>query len=242
MQFQKSDGAPEAWANIIACATDTANQYNEEHGTEFKVDVTITAHLPMIINNLDPNDDEQQQALVYTTQKVTAADLENGVDLALPEMKTKDAANSDAMTSTFIFKDSLVSSTLVKYAGDETETSMNAFTGEEITTNYPLADFSSMTDVTAAVSSTEGYAAGVPKADAKFMKLAKDEAAGNYQWNYYASASEINPDFADVEDYIVLEKGTEKILAGNYKTDAVTAMFGTTYTVTNTDNLRNTFR
>ena len=226
----------EAWANIIACATDTANQYNEEHGTNFKVDVTITAHWPMIINNLDPNDDEQQQALVYTTQKVTAADLENGVDLALPEMKTKDTANSDAMTSTFIFKDTLVSSTLVRYAGSEKETSKNFSTGEDITTEYPLADFNSMTDVTSAVTTTEGYAAGVPKADAKYMKLAKDEAAGNYQWNYYASASEINPDFTDAEDYIILEKGTEKILAGNYKTDAVTAMFGTTYTVTNTDS------
>ena len=226
----------EAWANIIACATDTANKYNEEHGTEFKVDVTITAHWPMIINNIDPNDDEQQQALVYTTQKVSAEDLENGVELALPEMRTEDTANSDAMTSTFIFKDTLVSSALVKYSGEESETTTNAFTGEDVTTTYPLIDFASITDVTDGVTSADGYAAGVPKADSKYMKLTKNEETGAYEWIYYASASEINESFSDAEDYIVLEKDSEKILEGNYKVEASTSMMGTTYTVTDTDS------
>ncbi|MDO4274188.1 MAG: glycosyl hydrolase [Eubacteriales bacterium] len=225
----------EAWANIIACATDTANQYNEEHGTEFKVDVTITAHWPMIINNIAPNDDEQQQALVYTTQKLTAAELENGVDLALPEMKTTDTANSSSMTSTYIFKDTLVSSTIVKYSGEESETTTNFFTGQDETTTYPLADFASFTDVTNVVSTEDGYEAGVPKADAKYMKLVKDESGESYHWNYYASAEEINPDYSDAEDYIVLEKGTDKLYGGNLKVETATSMAGVVYTVTDQD-------
>lgn len=222
----------EAWANIIACATDTANQYNAEHGTDFKVDVTITAHWPMIINNLDPNDDEQQQALVYTVQKVTAEDLTNGVELTLPEMKTKDNANTESMTSTFIFKDTLVGSTLAKYTGEVSETSTNFFTKEEVTTNYPTIDFSSMTDVTDGVSAEAAYEAGVPKAEAKHMKLQKNTETGRYEWKYFTSAGEINPSYTDVENYIVLEKGTDKVLAGEYSVDAKTSFGRTDYTVT----------
>lgn len=225
----------EAWANIIACATDTANQYNEENGTDFRVDVTITAHWPMIINNVDPNDDEQQQALVYTIQKVTADDLKNGVDLELPEMKTEDTANSEAMTSTFIFQDSLVSSTILKYGGKEEETTTNSFTGQDVTTTYDVADFSSMTDVTEEVTVKDGYEAGVPKSDSKYMKLEKNEEKGAFEWRYYSSASEINPEFSDTEDYLVVEKGTDRLYQGNVKVEAATAMFGTTYTVTDLD-------
>lgn len=109
-----------SWANIIACAADTANRYNRENGTDFHVDVTITAHWPMIINNVAPNDPEQQQQLVYTVQPVTEDMLQNGADLALPTMKTEDEANSAAMTSTYIFTDTLVASTLVR-ASDSAE-------------------------------------------------------------------------------------------------------------------------
>ncbi|MCD8022660.1 MAG: twin-arginine translocation signal domain-containing protein [Lachnospiraceae bacterium] len=225
----------DAWSNIIACATDTANRYNSEEGTNFKVDVTITAHWPMIINNVGPNDDEQQQDLVYTIQKVTADELENGVTLQLPEMKTSDYANSSNMQSTFIFKDTLVSSTLATYAGEQTTTSMDAWSGEEVTTSYAAYDYTSLTDVTDAVSSVDGYEAGVPKADALYMRLAKDEEAGTYEWIYYSAIGEVNEAYSLAEDYIVLEAGTEKIYAGNLSVSAMTSFGMTTYTVTDQD-------
>lgn len=223
----------QAWANIIACATDTANQYNAEHGTDFKVDVTITAHWPMIINNVDPNDVEQQQQLVYTYQKVTAEDLENGAELELPEMKTQDVGNSSAMQSTFIFKDTLVSSTLVQYAGQESETVEDS-SGNQSTNTTDYLDYNSFADVTDSVSAVDGYAVGVPSANARYMRLDKAED-GTRSWTYFNSVSELNESLMEAEDFIVLDKGTNHVYAGNVSVSKVQGSFAVTYTVTDTD-------
>lgn len=76
----------------------------------FIVDITYTAHWPLTINTIDPNDETQQQSLVSSWQKVKAEDLQNGtVELNQPEMKYY-----DQMGAPFVFKNTLVSSSLVK--------------------------------------------------------------------------------------------------------------------------------
>lgn len=220
-----------SWANIIACAADTANRYNRENGTDFHVDVTITAHWPMIINSVAPNDPEQQQQLVYTVQAVTADMLQNGADLALPTMKTEDEANSAAMTSTYIFTDTLVASTLVRAsdsaeqsASGETASASGEASGEASGVSY---DFSSLTDMTASVEAREGRSAGVPKAGARYMRLEDGE------WAFYETAGEIDPSYADADDYVVLQKGTNKLYEPEHELSvAVTINFVTSYTVT----------
>ena len=96
----------EAYTELLKKVLEVANSI--EGG--FIVDITYTAHWPLTINTIDPNDEEQQQELVSSWQKVTAEDLENGtVDLDLPDTKYY-----DAMGAPFIFADTLVSSSLVK--------------------------------------------------------------------------------------------------------------------------------
>ncbi len=76
----------------------------------FVVDITYTAHWPLTINTIDPNDDAQQQSLVSSYQKVTAEDLANGtVELNMPEINYY-----DQLGAPFIFVNKLVSSSLVK--------------------------------------------------------------------------------------------------------------------------------
>lgn len=76
----------------------------------FIVDITYTAHWPLTISTIDPNDEAQQQNLVSVWQKVTQEDLANGtVELELPEGKYYDQMNAP-----FIFKNTLVSASLVK--------------------------------------------------------------------------------------------------------------------------------
>lgn len=169
----------EAWSNIIAAAVDTANQYKEKTGQEFIVDVTITAHWPMIINTIDPNDDNQQQELSYTYQKLTAVDLgltraaRNDVYLDLPAMKTKDESNTDTNRSTFIFTDKLVSTVAAKVASVDQK-------------GNPVLDYDSIVNLTDYAKKTEAYSAGIPNPDWTFMKLV-DDGDGYYEWEYYTA-------------------------------------------------------
>ena len=170
----KIDWGTDAWSNIIGAAVDTANNC----GRDFLVDVTITAHWPMVINTIDPNDDAQQQELVSTYQKLTAADLgltraaSSDVYLDLPAMRTKDTSNYDFQKSTFLFTDKLVTTAVarvdsVKQGGT------------------PVLDFDSMFDITDIVRSTDGYAAGIPSEDWTFMQLVEED--GYYDWNTYTA-------------------------------------------------------
>lgn len=76
----------------------------------FRVDFTITAHWPPILNTIDPNDDCASTNMVYAVKKVTAEDLKNGsFQLPLPETKLRDSKDNP-----FIFQDKFISATLVK--------------------------------------------------------------------------------------------------------------------------------
>ena len=224
----------EAWANIIACAADTANN----SGTDFMVDVTVTAHWPMIINNIDPNDDAQQQEIVYTTQKITNDMLTaDSVKLELPTMKT-----ADNKSGTFIFKDTLVSATVAKisniqedYSGTVTVVSGSAVTvasGSAINVVSGAA-FSTMTDASAYVNDgTAAWSAGVPKGkDANGNDFIAMKLNGN-QWDFYTKDTLLSTfDLQPANDVIILEKGTHKQMK-DVTVIATTSMFGTRYTVT----------
>ncbi len=96
----------EAYSKLLKKVLTAANAI--EGG--FIVDITYTAHWPLTINSIDPNDDAQQQSLVSSWQKVTAEDLANGiVELNQPEIRYY-----DQMGAPFVFKNTLVSSSLVK--------------------------------------------------------------------------------------------------------------------------------
>lgn len=104
-----------AWAEILSAALDTANSKEKE----FLVDVTITAHWPMIINSVDPNDDnQQQQAAIADAKQLTREMMEQNIELNLPEMKTADSSNTERAISSFIFKDTLISAVLAKTDSD----------------------------------------------------------------------------------------------------------------------------
>lgn len=114
----------------------------------FIVDITYTAHWPLTISTIDPNDTAQQQSLVSCWQKVTAEDLENGAaELSMPDIRYYDALNAP-----FIFKNTLVSASLVKVESVNEDGSL-------------VLDLSSVT----ALETTEldkTTAAGVPDAEA----------------------------------------------------------------------------
>ena len=76
----------------------------------FKVDITYTAHWPLTINTIDPNDAAQQQSLVSVYQKITADDVANGS----VELKQPDIQYYDQLGAPFVFKNTLVSSSLAK--------------------------------------------------------------------------------------------------------------------------------
>lgn len=136
----------DAWAEVLSTAVYAANQI--EGG--FRVDVTITAHWPPVINTIDPNDDEQQQELAYAYQKLTADDLTGSTDLALPVQKTEDFSNTNSLIATFLFQDKLVSSTLARVASVDSN-------------GNPVLDYESMNAVSTSVKPDAGYAVGIPE-------------------------------------------------------------------------------
>lgn len=145
----------EAWAETLALALDAAN--NIEGG--FRVDITITSHWPPTTNTIDPNDDEQQQELVYTYQSVTSQDLRDGVLLDLPETKTQDFSNTSSLIATFIAQDRLVSTVLAKVDSYDEN-------GEAV---YDYDSLSSLDYNSLGKADGRGYAAGIPEADANYL-------------------------------------------------------------------------
>ncbi len=109
----------------------------------FTVDITFTAHWPLCINTIDPNDDAASSIQTSSYTKVSGSN----VTLELPDdMRTK-----DALKNPFIFTDKFSSAALVKVSavGDNGELTL---------------DFDSLIDITDNVSTVdgEGWAAGVP--------------------------------------------------------------------------------
>lgn len=141
-----------AWTRILTQALYTANSLGEG---KFKVDITMTAHWPLIIDTIDPNDDEQQQQTASAVQTVTDTDLEGeAIQLALPEQRHKDTYNTVQLNdsdrcASFLFVSKLVGATLAIQNRDGT------------------LEYDSLTSIDAekakdSAGTYKGYAAGVP--------------------------------------------------------------------------------
>ena len=101
---QKYGWGTDAHVRLLKTFVATANEMPDG----FIVDITITAHWPVVINTIDPNDVEQQQELLSVYQKLTASDvqaaLESGtLELALPPQRTLDFNNNAQLQSPFFF-------------------------------------------------------------------------------------------------------------------------------------------
>ncbi|MCD8022388.1 MAG: hypothetical protein LUF30_05265 [Lachnospiraceae bacterium] len=131
-------GTP-AWCRVLTQALYTANHLGDG---AFKVDLTLTSHWPLIIDNIDPNDPQQQKGLVLgSASPVDIASLEaaGSTRLSLPEQDIQDGGGA-----TFLFEDDLVAVTLVKKTDE-------------------LYDLASAISLNA--DETGGYAVGVPKSE-----------------------------------------------------------------------------
>lgn len=142
----------ENWRKVLKQVLKTANSV--EAG--FKVDITLTAHWPPLVNNIDPNDNEASQEAGYAYKKITEADIKAGrVDVPLPETKMKDGFG--AGPATFIFTDKLTAATIARVSG---------FNGRR-----PVFEVATLKDVTVLTakkrdskssSGYAGHAAGIP--------------------------------------------------------------------------------
>lgn len=147
-------GTP-AWVRILCQALATGNSLGKGDGTSFKVDVTMTAHWPLIIDTVDPNDAAQQQELSYVVQEIDPAAIGDTVTLELPAQKTKDNKNG-----VFLFTDTLVGVTLAKInAGESGSATGDAASGEASGSRVSV-DYTSLTPLNA--SGEAASRAGVP--------------------------------------------------------------------------------
>lgn len=157
----------EAWTRILCQALETANSVGDGDGNDFKVDITMTAHWPLIIDTIDPNDDAQQQQLSYTIQAIDAENISETVTLDLPVQAVQDGKNG-----VFLFKDTLVGVTLGKMREEEVEVTKTSPTPqdpvEETTTEIQQTlDMKSLTSLQS--SGTDTYSAGVPKGNVVYQ-------------------------------------------------------------------------
>ncbi len=98
----------ESWRRVVKELLRTANAVPGG----FKVDFTITSHWPPIVNNIDPNDPEQQQETSYAYRKLTEAEVGAGVaTVARPAQRL-----SDGKGAPFLFTDTLDEATLLEVA------------------------------------------------------------------------------------------------------------------------------
>ena len=132
----------ENYVNLLKKALKAANEI--EGG--FTVDITITAHWPTVINDVDPNDSAAAQELIYTTQEADVSE-DTSITLTLPETKLYDSPNA-ITAGAFIFTDTLVDTYLIKSDGNG---------------GY---DYDTAINVTDYIEESYGYAAGVPDEEA----------------------------------------------------------------------------
>ncbi len=131
----------------------------------FKVDITMTAHWPLSIASIDPNDNGASQEISSSMTKITAEDLANGtVDLILPTTKTGDTKLTNAsadqvngQSAYFIFTDTLTDAVLAQVTDVVTTTSTGGGGwpggpggGTTTSTSYQL-EYATLNNVTGAV-------------------------------------------------------------------------------------------
>lgn len=151
-----------AWTRILCQALATGNSLGNADGTSFKVDVTLTAHWPLIIDTIDPNDDEQQQELHSVIQDLDIDNLEEEVTLTLPEQDI-----TDGKSGIFLSADKLVGVAVAKKKTEEVEVQAMMMPGQEASegeTTTELKDFIDYESLTNIVyQEKDGYKAGVPE-------------------------------------------------------------------------------
>ncbi|MEO0279028.1 MAG: glycosyl hydrolase, partial [candidate division WOR-3 bacterium] len=151
----------DAWRETLKKVLRVANSI--EGG--FRVDITLTAHWPLILNTIDPNDDAASQELAWAFRKVSERDLQNdNYELPLPETKLYDGKKAP-----FIFVDKLVSAALARVVavkpGGGVQTEETIF-GRVTRYIFPyVLDFNSII-VLDRFKSSPGYRAGVPDREA----------------------------------------------------------------------------
>ena len=137
----------ESWVKLLKKALKAANEI--EGG--FTVDITITGHWPCAMNDVDPNDPEQQQELIYTTQSAVVSE-DGTISLELPETKLYDSPTSTGIdAAAFIFTDTLEDAYLIK---------------KDESGNYDYDAAINLSDIEGAITQTEAYTAGVPTYEA----------------------------------------------------------------------------
>lgn len=155
----------EAWVRILCQALATGNSLGAGDGASFKVDVTLTAHWPLIIDTIDPNDAAQQQELSYAIQDIDPEALEDTIALQLPAQKTQ-----DGKSGVFLFTDTLVGVAVAKSKQVEVEVEQRGFPGgpggeqaapQTTTELQDQIDFQSLTALD--FSQEEAFRAGVPE-------------------------------------------------------------------------------
>lgn len=174
----------ENWRKVVKQLLRTANSIKGG----FKVDLTITSHWPPVVNNIDPNDDQQQQQATVAYRKLTAADMAAGkAALPLPAQRTKDymaGFGGGDQSASFLFVDKFAAATLAKVASIDSS-------GQPV---FELGSLKDLTGATAPDTVTEqqaaagtpnlkkggmryaGYAAGIPD-KAKAAELGVDYQA-----------------------------------------------------------------
>lgn len=147
----------EAWNKTVKKVLRAANAI--EGG--FTVDITFTAHWPLCINTIDPNDDAASSIQTSSCTKVTGSD----VTLALPDSQR----TQDAMKNPFLFTDKFSSAALVKVSAVED--------------GKLVLDFDSITDITAQTAPVEGsgWAAGIPDRETFEQSAAACGWSGSYE-------------------------------------------------------------
>jgi len=147
----------ENWRRVLKQVLSTANAAPDG----FKVDITITAHWPPIVNSIDPNDDEAAKEALSTYRKIMAADISRGmVDVPIATQKRQDYFTGTSGRAPFLFVDELIGATIARVASIDDA-------------GNPVFSFDSLRDVSdytrkktgADGAGYAGYAAGVPDRD-----------------------------------------------------------------------------
>ncbi|MCW5951151.1 MAG: FIVAR domain-containing protein [Propionibacteriaceae bacterium] len=180
LQLKERGWGSPAWQRILKTVLETANNATND----FQVDLTITAHWPPNVNNIDFNDDAASQEASQAFVKITAADLADGtVAVPLPARAVKDEKGI-----TFVFEDKFDSAAIarVKSVNDA---------------GKPTLELSTLTDITDLTSKVQASAEDI--SGGKFREVAGVKYAGQAAGvPDQATAAELGKDYeADIVEY-----------------------------------------
>jgi hypothetical protein len=137
------------WQKVLTQIFETAD------ADHLHVDLTLSQHWPVALNDIDPNDPGQQQEAVTAYSPITTADEAAGVkQVPLPPLRLQDQDNVP-----FVFASTYDAATIMKVASVSSG-------------GVPTFSYASLTDVSPQTSQIKtaagkpgGYAAGIPDSD-----------------------------------------------------------------------------